>query len=60
MTSSIVFFAAALFLGVASGLLRNASLRPDGAAPRRPERLASSPVHDDGYCGSCGDLRHAT
>jgi len=47
MTSSILFFAAALFLAVSTGLLRNASLRATGAPPRIPERTTLDVVPGD-------------
>jgi len=60
MTSSILFFAAALFLGVTTGLLRNASLRPPTAPPRIPQRADLGAAAYDRACGeSCGDLSHA-
>lgn len=59
MTSSILFFAAALFLAVATGLLRKASLRPQTELPGAPK--SASPVtafgrdHDE----PCDGLSHA-
>lgn len=59
MTSSILFFTAALFLAVATGLLRSASLRPGVPAPRVPERTSLELVPGAGAADGHADLGRA-